>query len=132
MKKLKARQIEYFIKSRFGGKLQPMGESASYNQRGPSSSDLGLESLGTWTAGGQVAAGESQPRFRSEPGPGVAALCRALWLLELLLVFSNFFKFIYLYLAVLGLCCCKQAFPSCSNQGSLSCFRAQAVGVRAQ
>lgn len=89
MKKLTARQIEYFIKSLFGGRLQPVGESASHNQRGPSSSDLGLESLGTWRAGGQVAAGESQPRFRSEPGPGVAGLCRALWLLELLLVFSN-------------------------------------------
>ena len=96
MKKLKARQVEYFIKSRFGGKLQPMGESASYNQRGPSSSDLGLESLGTWTAGGQVAAGESQPRFRSEPGPGVTGLCRALWLLELLLVFSNLSTYFWL------------------------------------
>ena len=27
-----------------------------------------------------------------------------------------FFKFIYLFLAVLGLCCCVQAFSSCSER----------------
>ena len=36
--------------------------------------------------------------------------------------FLSFFKinlFIYLFLAVLGLCCCVQAFSSCSERGLL-------------
>ena len=33
------------------------------------------------------------------------------------LVFFN--KFIYLFLAALGLCCCVQAFSSCNEQGLL-------------
>ena len=33
-------------------------------------------------------------------------------------VFLNkFIYFIYLFLAVLGLCCCARAFSSCSEQG---------------
>ena len=39
------------------------------------------------------------------------------------LFLSLFYKFIYLFLflflAVLGLCCCAQAFSSCSEQGLL-------------
>ena len=31
-----------------------------------------------------------------------------------------FYKFIYLFLAVLGLCCCTQAFSSCGEQGLLT------------
>ena len=54
-------------------------------------------------------------------------------LLELLLGFLFlFFKFIYLFLAVLGLCCCRQALSSCGHQGSRSCWRAQALGGRSQ
>ena len=30
-----------------------------------------------------------------------------------------FFNFIYLFLAVLGLCCCTRAFSSCGEQGLL-------------
>ena len=40
----------------------------------------------------------------------------------LLFVFCVFFlknKFIYLFLAVLGLCCCVQAFCSCGERGLL-------------
>ena len=33
--------------------------------------------------------------------------------------FKNLFIFIYLFLAVLGLCCCAWAFSSCSEQGLL-------------
>ena len=133
MRKLKLKEVKYFLKFRFGESYNLWGESASYSQRGPPSSDLGLESLGTWRAGGQAAAGDSKLRFRSEPGPGVAGLCRALWLWELLLGFLFlFFKFIYLFWAVLGLCCCRQALSSCGHQGSRSCWRAQALGVRAQ
>ena len=35
------------------------------------------------------------------------------------LVFWVFFKFIYLFLAVLGLCCCARAFSSCGERGLL-------------
>ena len=56
-------------------------------------------------------------------------------------VFLN--KLIYLFLAVLGLCCCARAFSSCSERGLLfivrashcggfSCCGAQALGTRAQ
>ena len=31
--------------------------------------------------------------------------------------FNNFYKFIYLFLAVLGLRCCARAFSSCGEQG---------------
>ena len=31
----------------------------------------------------------------------------------------SFYKFIYLFLAGLGLCCCVQAFSSCGEQGLL-------------
>ena len=33
--------------------------------------------------------------------------------------YSIFFKFIYLFLAALGLCCCARAFSSCGEQGLL-------------
>ena len=33
--------------------------------------------------------------------------------------FFNFYKFIYLFLAALGLRCCSQAFSSCGDQGLL-------------
>ena len=54
-----------------------------------------------------------------------------------------FYKFIYLFLATLGLCCCTQAFSSCSKRGLLflavcgllcsgfSCCGARAPGTRA-
>ena len=32
---------------------------------------------------------------------------------------NKFIYFIYLFLAALGLCCCTQAFSSCSEQGLL-------------
>ena len=51
-------------------------------------------------------------------------------------------KFIYLFLAVLGLCCCAGAFSSCGKQGAtlrcgvqashcggFSCCRARALGA---
>ena len=54
------------------------------------------------------------------------------------------YKFIYLFLAVLGLCCCTRAFSSCGERGAtlrcsarashcggLSHCRARALGVRA-
>ena len=31
----------------------------------------------------------------------------------------NFYLFIYLFLAALGLCCCVRAFSSCGEQGLL-------------
>ena len=31
-----------------------------------------------------------------------------------------YFNFIYLFMAVLGLCCCTQAFSSCGERGPLS------------
>ena len=34
--------------------------------------------------------------------------------------FLKFIYFIYLFLAVLGLCCCTRAFSSCGEQGLLS------------
>ena len=41
--------------------------------------------------------------------------------------------FIYLFLAVLGLCCCAQAFSSCgvraSHCGGFSCWRAALGGL---
>ena len=41
-------------------------------------------------------------------------------ILESDLIFFFFFnKFIYLFLAALGLCCCTRAFSSCSEQGLL-------------
>ena len=52
-------------------------------------------------------------------------------------------KFIYIFLAVLGLCCCTQAFSSCGEQGLLfvsvhghliaiaSLVMSQALGMRA-
>ena len=57
--------------------------------------------------------------------------------------FYNFFKKFYLFLAVLGLCCCAQAFSSCGKRGLLfvavlrlliavaSRCRAWALGVQA-
>ena len=43
--------------------------------------------------------------------------------LQKLFIYINFYLFIYLFiyliLAVLGLCCCAQAFSSCSEQGLL-------------
>ena len=33
--------------------------------------------------------------------------------------FHKFFYFIYLFLAVLGLCCCARAFSSCGERGLL-------------
>ena len=33
--------------------------------------------------------------------------------------FNKFIYFIYLFLAVLGLCCCMRAFSSCGDQGLL-------------
>ena len=39
-----------------------------------------------------------------------------------------FLLFIYLFLAVLGLHCCVQAFSSCGEEGLLSCCGAQALG----
>ena len=33
--------------------------------------------------------------------------------------FNKFIYFIYLFLAVLGLCCCVRAFSSCGEQGLL-------------
>ena len=51
------------------------------------------------------------------------------------------YKFIYLFLIVLGLCCCSRAFSSCSEQGQLLiaihcggffCCGAQALGAQAQ
>ena len=35
------------------------------------------------------------------------------------LMYAYHFFFIYLFLAVLGLCCCVWAFSSCSEQGLL-------------
>ena len=37
----------------------------------------------------------------------------------LVFFFNKFYLFIYLFLAVLGLRCCKRAFSSCSEQGLL-------------
>ena len=34
--------------------------------------------------------------------------------------FNKFYLFIYLFLAVLGLCCCTRAFSSCGEWGLLS------------
>ena len=60
-----------------------------------------------------------------------------------ILFFFFFNVFIYLFLAVLGLCCCAQAFSSCGEWGLLfivvrgllmavaSCCRAWALGARA-
>ena len=57
--------------------------------------------------------------------------------------FFFFNKFIYLFLAELGLCCCAQAFSSCGEPGLLFCgvwachcggfsrFGARALGARA-
>ena len=46
-----------------------------------------------------------------------------------------FLNFIYLFLAVLGLCCCAWAFSSCGKRAShcsgFSCCRARALGMRA-
>ena len=54
-----------------------------------------------------------------------------LW--EQLQEISFLFK-MYLFLAMLGLCCCTQAFSSCgvgvSHWGGFSCCRAQALGTR--
>ena len=110
MRKLKLREVKCFLKSRFGECYNLWGESASYNQRGPPSSDLGLESLGTWRAGGQAAAGDSKLRFRSEPGPGVAGLCRALcWNYYLVFCFcfsnlSTYFWLCWVFVAAGRLC----------------------------
>ena len=61
----------------------------------------------------------------------------------LLEVFIFLYKFIYLFLAALGFCCCARAFSSCGERGLLSVAvrglliavasrcRAQALGVRA-
>ena len=35
------------------------------------------------------------------------------------LTFCFFYKFIYLFLAALSLCCCTRAFSSCGEQGLL-------------
>ena len=35
------------------------------------------------------------------------------------MLFRSFNKFIYLFLAALGLCCCAWAFSSCGEQGLL-------------
>ena len=58
---------------------------------------------------------------------------------------SSFFKIIYLFLAMVGFCCCMQPFSSCGERGLLSscrtrashcsgfsCCRAQALGAQAQ
>ena len=37
----------------------------------------------------------------------------------LFIYFFLIFKFIYLFLAVLGLCCCTRAFSSCGERGLL-------------
>ena len=60
-------------------------------------------------------------------------------------IFHLFLKILYIYLAVLGLCCCTWAFPSCGRWGLLSscgawapycrgfsCCGAQASGTWAQ
>ena len=41
-------------------------------------------------------------------------------LVFVVVVFFSFFKLINIFLAVSGLCCCMQAFSSCSEQGQLS------------
>ena len=59
-------------------------------------------------------------------------------------LFINLFILFYLFLAVLGLCCCTQAFSSCGEQGAtlrcgarashcsgFSCCRAWALGMGA-
>ena len=63
--------------------------------------------------------------------------------LLLLLLFFFYNLFIYLFLAVLGLCCCAQASSSCGERGLLfvavhglfivvaSCCGARALGVQA-
>ena len=38
----------------------------------------------------------------------------------------GFHFFIYLFMAVLGLCCCEDSLPSCGAQGLLSSCRVQA------
>ena len=72
-----------------------------------------------------MAAGESQPRFRSEPGPGVAALCRALWLLELLLVFSNLFFQIFSNLSTYFWLC--WVFVAASRLSLVAAIRAHSL-----
>ena len=37
----------------------------------------------------------------------------------LFFLFFVFFKFIYLFLVVFGLCCCARAFSSCGERGLL-------------
>ena len=36
-----------------------------------------------------------------------------------MILFFFFYKFIYLFLAALGLCCCTRAFSSCGERGLL-------------
>ena len=54
-------------------------------------------------------------------GLAVNQLCLILYLSKTAFSFFFFFNnFIYLFLAVLGLCCCEGFFPSCSERELLS------------
>ena len=50
---------------------------------------------------------------------GLRTISNLILTIDFLFLFFFFNKFIYLFLAALGLCCCARAFSSCSEQGLL-------------